>query len=41
MKNGVKISRRTKVERMIREATDTLLNGRATTTEGKGALGAC
>jgi hypothetical protein len=41
MKNEVKISRRTKVERMVGKATDILLNGKAITTEGKGMLGAC
>jgi hypothetical protein len=29
------------VDRMVEKATDTLLNGRATTIEGKDTLGAC
>jgi hypothetical protein len=41
MKNGVKVSRRTKMKRMVGKATDILLKYRVTTIEGKGVLGAC
>jgi hypothetical protein len=41
MKDRVKVSWRTKVERMVEEARDILFNGESTATEDKGALGTC
>jgi hypothetical protein len=41
MKDRVKVSWRTKVERMIGEARDTLFNDGSAATEGKGVLETC